>query len=85
MDACRARRRRWPALVLVAGLMAMVATACGPHGSGPTPPRSDALMAYHVSGGIAGIDERLLVSRDGAVVHTAGASGPPTAAPSRHA
>jgi hypothetical protein len=72
MDACRARRR-WPALVLVAGLMSVVATACGPSaGGGGVPPRSGALVAYHVSGGFAGVDERLVVSHDGAVVRTSG-------------
>jgi hypothetical protein len=80
MDARCARGRR-SALVLVAlvGLTAVLATACGPApGGGPTPPGSGsgALVAYHVSGGFAGIDERLVVSRDGGVVHTAGRSAP---------
>jgi hypothetical protein len=75
MDACRARRW-WPALVLV-GLMSVLATACGSSaGGGAAPPRSDVLVASHVSGGIAGVDDRLLVSRDGTVVRTSRQGSP---------
>jgi hypothetical protein len=87
MDPCRARRR-WAALGLsTLVLVVAVATACGPAGTGAggaggaggnasTPPRSGVLVTYRVSGGFAGVDERLVVSRDGTVVYTSGQAPP---------
>lgn len=78
MGLRRARPRVGVLTVVMSVLLGMGASACGAYaGAGPgagagvgAPPGSDVLVAYRVSGGIAGVDERLVVSEDGRVVHT---------------